>query len=86
MGQKKKLKPTGKVINCKGSLKANDVYTGIIDALQQNVDELKFVVAVGDQQHFTSCPITNIFEMLRKVSETMAEQFNKEIGVQTDAN
>lgn len=74
------------MINCKGTLKADDVYKGIIDALQQNVDELKFVVAVGDQQHFTSCPITNIFEMLRKVSETMAEEFNKEIGASADAN
>lgn len=84
MGQK--TKKTGMVINCKGSLKADDVYKGIVDALRQNVDELKFVVEVGDKQHFTSCPITNIFEMLRAASETMAGEFNREIGVAADAD
>lgn len=75
------MKTQGTVINCKGSLKADDVYKGIIDALHKNVGEVKFVVEVGDKQHFTSCPITNIFDMLHKVSETMAEEFNREIAV-----
>lgn len=95
MKQKKKptraLRPTvpppiATAINCKDSLKAEEVYKGILASLQANVGELNIVVEVSGKQHFTSCSITNIFDMLREYAEKLAEEFNKEIGVTTDAN
>lgn len=77
---------SGQITNCMDSLTAEDVYGSILQALQSNTSELKFVVTVGDKQHFTSCHITNLFDILHTVSDKLAEGFNREIGVDLNAD
>jgi hypothetical protein len=80
MEQKMKLPKTAPIIQSKGRLTADEVYKGIINALMDNVGEINVVVDAKGKRHFTSCSITNIFDMLRECSEKLAESFNKEIG------
>lgn len=78
--------PKPKLIVCNGRLEASVLYQGLLDALRENVGELNIVVEANGKQHFTSCPITNVFDLLRKYSKALAEDFNKQMGSVIDAN